>query len=452
MHSYIPDYLAIQATTPKQNILGQLYLNEVEAFQKKCMQSMTATPSDPTKYFIDPSTLGTLVPVDPKMSSFAELTNNRRQFKPLNYGYIFQNVIKKILTLNGTFSFEEAIVEINKFKEKAGLHFYGAVLRKGDKLINPYHILTPISYMKNKEVFNDKYTVLLFFYSNINSLFSDGFKRPDADKGDKEYCETLLNNIIKCSNHQDVEIKAPNNLEGFYTNKSIATPSDRATTRSYARNSFEDLKYHVLQADEITEKEFLELNYVHQTSIGSSKNDTYLLSAHQIMVNGVFAPEYGVSLLKKSRNSLYGTFLTPSASCNIQSDSLKKSLTFASVCTGRESQSTLKGISSLHCCNYASAYNSSSHSDLSVIFAKESIEKCTTIYDKIGILPKTLKDTPTPEELERIANFADYITYMTETFKLSLMEIEARYQTIKGQQNGKEKEKTAPEANNANWI
>jgi len=450
MYSYIPDYLAIQATTPKQNILGQLYLNEVEAFQKKCMQSMTATSSDPTKYFIDPSTLGTLVPVDPKMSSFAELTNNRRQFKPLNYGYIFQNVIKKILTLNGTFSFEEAIVEINKFKEKAGLHFYGAVLRKGDKLINPYHILTPISYMKNKEVFNDKYTVLLFFYSNINSLFSDGFKRPDADKGDKEYCETLLNNIIKCSNHQDVEIKAPNNLEGFYTNKSIATPSDRATTRSYARNSFEGLSYHVLQADEITEKEFLKLNYVHQTNIGSSKSDTYLLSAHQIMVNGVFAPEYGVSLLKKSRNSLYGTFLTPSASCNIQSDSLQKSLTFASVCTGRESQSTLKGISSLHCCNYASAYNSSSHSDLSVIFAKESIEKCTTIYDKIGILPKTLKDTPTPEELERIANFADYITYMTETFKLSLMEIEARYQTIKGQQNGKEKEKTPSEANNAN--
>ena len=450
MYSYIPDYLAIQATNPKQNILGQLYLNEVEAFQKKCMQSMTATPSDSTKYFIDPSTLGTLVPVDPKMSSFAELTNNRRQFKPLNYGYIFQNVIKKILTLNGTFSFEEAIVEINKFKEKAGLHFYGAVLRKGDKLINPYHILTPISYMKNKEVFNDKYTVLLFFYSNINSLFSDGFKKPDADKGDKEYCETLLNNIIKCSNHQDVEIKAPNNLEGFYTNKSIASPIDRATTRSYARNSFEDLKYHVLQADEITEKEFLELNYVRQASIGSSKSDTYLLSAHQIMVNGVFAPEYGVSLLKKSRNSLYGTFLTPSASCNIQSDSLKKSLTFASVCTGRESQSTLKGISSLHCCNYASAYNLSSHSDLSVIFAKESIEKCTTIYDKIGILPKTLKDTPTPEELERIANFADYITYMTETFKLSLMEIEARYQTIKGQQNGKEKEKTAPEANNVN--
>ena len=56
MNSYIPDYLATQATNPKQNILGQLYLNEVEAFQKKCMQSMTATPSDPTKYFIDPNT------------------------------------------------------------------------------------------------------------------------------------------------------------------------------------------------------------------------------------------------------------------------------------------------------------------------------------------------------------------------------------------------------------
>lgn len=442
MNSYIPDYLATQATNPKQNILGQLYLNEVEAFQKKCMQSMTATPSDPTKYFIDPNTLGTLVPVDPKMSSFAEITNNRRPFKGIPYQYIFNNVIKKILTLNGTFSFEEAIVEINKFKEKAGPHFYGAVLRKGDKLINPYHILTPISYMKNKEVFNDKYTVLLFFYSNINSLFSDGFKRPDADKKDKEYCETLLNNIIKCSNHQDAEVKSPNNIEGFYTSASISSPTERFTSRTYSRNSFAYLKYHVLQAEEITEKEFLALNYVTQNSVSPSSGETYLLSAHQIMVNGVFAPEYGVSLLKKSRSSLYGTFLTPSASCNIQSDSINKSLTFASVCTGRESQSTLKGISSLHCCNYASAYNSHAHSDLSIVFAKESIEKCTTIYDKIGILPKTLKDTPTPEELERIANFADYITYMTETFKLSLMEIEARYQTIKGQQNGKEKEQT----------
>ena len=450
MISFIPDYLATQATLPKQNILGQLYLNEVEAFQKKCMQSMTATSTDPTKYFIDPNTMGTLVPVDPKMSSFTEITNNRRPFKPINYQYIFQNVIKKILTLNGTFSFEEAIIEINKFKEKAGPHFYGAVLRKGDKLINPYHILTPISYMKNKEVFNDKYTVLLFFYSNINSLFSDGFKRPDADN--KEYCETLLNNIIKCSNHQDAKVKSPNNLEGFYSNTSIADPLERVITRSYSRNSFVGLKYHVLQAEEITEKEFLELNYVSQNSIGSSSRDTYLLSAHQIMVNGVFAPEYGVSLLKKSKSSLYGAFITPSASCNIHSDSLNKSLTFASVCTGRESQSTLKGISSLHCSNYASAYNSSAHSDLSVVFAKESIEKCTTIYDKIGILPKVLKDTPTPEELERIANFADYITYMTETFKLSLMEIEARYQTIKGQQNGKEKEQTPSEENSANWV
>ena len=450
MISFIPDYLATQATLPKQSILGQLYLNEVEAFQKKCMQSMMDTSTDTTKYFIDPNTMGTLVPVDPKMSSFTEITNNRRPFTSMNYQYIFQNVIKKILTLNGTFSFEEAIIEINKFKEKAGPHFYGAVLRKDDKLINPYHILTPISYMKNKEIFNDKYTVLLFFYSNINKLFSDGFKRPDADKKDKEYCETLLNNIIKCSNHQDAEVKSPNNLEGFYSNATVANPLERATTRSYSRNSFTGLKYHVLQAEEITEKEFLELNYVSQNNIGSSSGDTYLLSAHQIMVNGVFAPEYGVSLLKKSRSSLYGTFLTPSASCNIQSDSLNTSLTFASVCTGRESKSTLQGISSLHCCNYASAYNFHAHSDLSIVFAKESIEKCTTIYDKIGILPKVLKDTPTPEELERIANFADYITYMTETFKLSLMEIEARYQTIKGQQNGKEKEQTPSEANSAN--
>ena len=427
MNSPIPDFLFTQATAT-QSLLGQLLLSELESFQIKTMQTIDKTSSS-VDYYINSSTSGTLVPISPMMDSYVSMLKNRKTFSRCTYTHLFNNVTRKILTLDGKFSFQQALLEIDKFRIKAGKHFYGAVLRSGsDKLINPYHVLTPISFMKHPEIYSDQFSVLLYFYSNRTEAESDTsatFSRRDTD-----YITDLLNNIIKCSNHK-AETHVPNNIESILINNTASSISNSIHSATY--NSLFGLSINVLSADEITEDTFNNLNYEGQ--IHSSSSDTLLLAAHQIMVNGIFAPEYGVSLLKKTNSGLHGTFLTPSASCNIQSNSLNSSLTWASVCTGRESQRTFDGISSLHCSNYASAYNREAHSSGSMLLADLSIAKTVEIYQKIGLLPIPLPSTPSADEISIASDFMAYIEHMTTNFKLDLPQIEARYQLILGQTN-----------------
>ena len=431
MNTNIPSLLFKEATA-SQSLLGNLVLSELEAFQIKTMQTIEKTSSaDSLSYYINPQSNGVLIPVSPDMASYTALLKNRRTFSWKRYEYIFSNVTSKILTLSGKFKFEQALLEIEKFRLKAGPHFYGAVLRgSSSKLINPFHILTPISYMKHPEKFEGDFQVLLYFYSNRSKAEKD-LGNPTSDT--KDYLNDLLSNIIKCSNHK-AETKIPNNIENFMDFN--RTSSVRNLITSSEGQSLSNLRINVVSADEISDEAFEQIDYRTTSLSNSSSSDSMLLSAHQIMVNGIFAPEYGVSLLKKSSRGLYGTFLTPSASCNIQSSSLNSNLTWAGVCTGRESQRTFEGISSLHCSNYASAYNSSSHSDGSITLADLSILRSVEIYQKIGLLSIPLSDTPSEEEIKQSSDFMQYLEYMTLTFKLDLPQIEARYQTIIGQTNG----------------
>lgn len=437
MRSPIPSILYKEAHNPF-SFLGQITLAELEAFQIKAMQTVEKTATDAAiSYYINPSSGGILIPVSSDMASYADMMKNRKTFSWKNYSYLFQNVTSKILTLNGKYTFHQALLEIDKFRLKAGLHFYGAVLRaSSSKLINPFHILTPVSYLKHPEKFTDQYQVLLYFYSNrskaeiaLSSL---------SDKSTTDYINGLLNNIIKCSNHK-VETKSPNNIENFVTIQEADTVRNLAVTRETSGQNLANIRINVVSADEITAEAAETLDYSTTTLQTTSNTDSLMLAAHQIMVNGIFAPEYGISLLKKGRG-LYGTFLTPSASCNIQSDSLNSSLRWSSVCTGRESQRTLEGISSLHCSNYASAYNSRAHSDGTMLLADLSILRSVEIYQKIGLLSVPLSDTPSTEELEKSTDFMTYLEYMTDKFKLDLPQIEARYQTIIGQTNGQKEQ------------
>lgn len=438
MTTNIPSLLFKEATA-SSSLLGKLVLSELEAFQIKTMQTIEKTASaDSLSYYINPQSNGILIPVSPDMASYTDILRNRRTFNWWNYSYLFKNVTRKILTLSGKFKFEQALLEIEKFRLKAGPHFYGAVLRgNSSKLINPFHILTPISYMKHPEKFEGDFQVLLYFYSNRPKVEKE-LGTPKSDT--KDYLNGLLNNIIKCSNHK-AETKIPNNIENFMEFSKHETVRSLITDGSGQHQSFSNLRINVLSAEEISDEAFEQLEYKTSSLSNSSTSDSMVLAAHQIMVNGIFAPEYGVSLLKKGSRGLYGTFLTPSASCNISSGSLSASLTWAGVCTGRESQRTFEGISSLHCSNYASSYNSSAHSEGSITLADLSILRSVDIYQKIGLLSIPLSDTPSEEEIKQSSDFLQYLEYMTINFKLDLPQIEARYQTIIGQTNG-QKEQT----------
>lgn len=438
MKSPITSILYKEAHNPF-SFLGQITLAELEAFQIKAMQTVEKTATDAAiSYYINPSSGGVLIPVSSDMASYTDMMKNRKTFSWKSYSYLFENVTSKILTLDGKYTFHQALLEIDKFRLKAGIHFYGAVLRaSSSKLINPFHILTPVSYLKHPEKFTDQYQVLLYFYSNrskaeiaLSSL---------SDKSTTDYINGLLNNIIKCSNHK-VETRSSNNIENFVTNSNVSSVSSLATRKDTIGQNLANIRINVVSADEITAEAAEDLDYSTQLLPTTSHTDSLILAAHQIMVNGIFAPEYGISLLRKGRD-LHGTFLTPSASCNIQSASLNGSLRWASVCTGRESKRTLEGISSLHCSNYASAYNREAHSNGSMLLADLSIIRSVEIYQKIGLLSIPLSETPSAEELEKSTDFMTYIEYMTDKFKLDLPQIEARYQTIIGQTNG-QKEQT----------
>ena len=453
LHQNIPTRLLNQALTTK-SLLGQLILEEMKAFETKSMTTLTTSrdASQDSSYFVNKDTSGTLIPVSQKMQSYVDLLNLREvPHTVYSYKYLFENVTNKILTLSGSYTFKEALVQIEKFRVKAGAHFYGAILRstsKKDRIINPFHILTPLTYAKRPDTYpeTEKFTVLLYFYANrkkVERLYNVDNNTPS----DTEYVDKLLNLILMCANHKE-EVHSPNIIEGFHSLSRISVYNyrNRHMQSSGVEHTFESLTFSTLSANTITEAEYKKLNYkLANQAVGSA---TLLLAAHQVMVNGIFAPDYGVSLLKKTSSTLSGTFLTPSVSCNIQSSANYRNLTWASVCTGRESQRTLQGISSLHCSNYASAYNSSSISNNSLLLADLSIEKSITLYQKLKLLPVELTSTPSAEELQALSiDFMTYLDYMTTTFSLDLIAIEARYNYIKtlGQTNETDKNKNTEE-------
>ena len=449
----IPTKLLNQALTTK-SLLGQLILEEMKAFETKSMTTLTTSrdASKDSSYFVNKDTSGTLIPVSQKMQSYVDLLKLRKVPHTVDsYKYLFENVTNKILTLSGSYTFKEALVQIEKFRTKAGTHFYGAILRstsKKDRIINPFHILTPLTYAKRPDTYpeTEKFTVLLYFYANRKKV-ERSYNVDNNTPSDTEYVDKLLNLILMCANHKE-EVHSPNIIEGFHSFNRTAVYNyrNRHIQSSGGAHTFASLTFSTLSANTITEAEYKKLNYkVANQSVGAA---TLLLAAHQVMVNGIFAPDYGVSLLKKTSSTLSGTFLTPSVSCNIQSASNYKNLTWASVCTGRESQRTLQGISSLHCSNYASAYNSSAISNNSLLLADLSIEKSITLYQKLKLLPVELTSTPSAEELQALSiDFMTYLDYMTTTFALDLIAIEARYNYIKtlGQTNETDKNKNTKE-------
>lgn len=449
----IPTRLLNQALTTK-SLLGQLILEEMKAFETKSMTTLTTSrdASKDSSYFVNKDTSGTLIPVSQKMQSYVDLLKLRKVPHTVDsYKYLFENVTNKILTLSGSYTFKEALVQIEKFRTKAGAHFYGAILRstsKKDRIINPFHILTPLTYAKRPDTYpeTEKFTVLLYFYANRKKV-ERSYNVDNNTPSDTEYVDKLLNLILMCANHKE-EVHSPNIIEGFHSlnRKAVYNYRNRHIQLSGGEHTFKSLTFSTLSANTITEAEYKKLNYKLANQSGGS--ETLLLAAHQVMVNGIFAPDYGVSLLKKTSSTLSGTFLTPSVSCNIQSSSNYKNLTWASVCTGRESQRTLQGISSLHCSNYASAYNSSSISNNSLLLADLSIEKSITLYQKLKLLPVELTSTPSAEELHALSiDFMTYLDYMTTTFSLDLIAIEARYNYIKtlGQTNETDKNKNTKE-------
>ena len=427
------------ALTHPNNTLSQLILREVDSFIINAKSSLLPSTSLSSEDYFIGEDGGTLVPVDSNMKAYADLVTNRITPKHFcNYRLLFDNVTHRIITLQNRMTYTDAILEIEKYRRKAGNHFYGALIRDGSKIINPYHVLTPMSYLKAPDVFKGTFKVYIFFYKDLNKAIEDTNAVFDSES--ELYIQEQLNSIIKCTSHKVALNTVSTNQSLLSMDINNGSTDDfqafdpRVSTSHLSALSVLDLQLlNIKQEDTVN---YPLLNHI--SSAVNSTNGKKLLIATQVMSTGIVAPEYSVSLLNLG-TSLSGTFLTPSVSANISTATISNSLTFSSVCTGRESQITYKGISSLHHSNYSSAFNPSGHSEYSILLARESVLKSVQIYERLGLVPTDPSSLPiSDEELAHFnTSFESFATYMITKHNFDLPSIENRYNQLKDK-HGKE--------------
>lgn len=340
-----------------------------------------------------------IYPVDVKLQSIVDLlhyksfcTKNEHP-KLHHYEKLFNSVTSTILTIEGTYTYREAINKIIPFINKAGANFYGAILRKDSIIINPFSVAAIIPHLNSNH--QDKFNIILYFYKDRASLD----KTYETNESDPELVNTMIENILK----------------------PIGTP----VTYSTKITSVETLTEGQFKIEQ-SMRVHIDDNFSANSAI---KSENYIV-AHQAVTRGVLAPFYGATILSKEPTSgASGAHITPMLCANVGSPSTDNGtlratksspISFGSVCTGSQPNSTLKGLTALTQCNMLSPYNRNTIVAGALAYVDASINKCLEIYKKVGyiedytpIITPTVVDTPFPQ-LAIIAYFenelADYIT------------------------------------------
>lgn len=340
-----------------------------------------------------------IYPVDVKLQSIVDLlhyksfcTKNDHP-KLHHYEKLFNSVTSTILTIEGTYTYREAINKIIPFINKAGANFYGAILRKDNIIINPFSVAAVIPHLNSNH--QDKFNIILYFYKDRVSLD----KYYETNESDPELVTTMIENMLK----------------------PIGTP----VTYSTKITSLETLTEGQFKIEQ-SMKVHIDDNFSANTAI---KSENYIV-AHQAVTRGVLAPFYGATLLSKEpTSSASGAHITPMLCANVGTPttenhalrSTKSSpISFGSVCTGSQPNSTLKGLTALTQCNMLSPYNRNTIVAGALAYVDASINKCLEIYKKVGyiedytpITTPTVVDTPFPPEAIQAYfenELADYIT------------------------------------------
>ena len=322
-----------------------------------------------------------------------EFVKGHTLFRALPNRTSFQNIIKRSRvvikrSLNRIpaghsyteMSLANAMTSINKIKIALGSKFYGALLIKGKVKINPLHPLVAMSLVSSEEAASlpKQWKVAVFVYK-------------DRDKLDTLYKSSSADPKIIEENLRD--------LINIYANR-----VDTVTK--------------VITSKPIGDGDKLELSYVVENHVDSDHNGEAMAVAHQLLTNGIIIPYYGTSLLKMTPNSTSGLNVSPMISSNISHDfSLADgtgfdlggvpaiNVRYSSVCTGSQSNKTLKGLRTLTHSNTLSPYNRSIITDGSLPFVEACNNKSIEIFKLANVIkaePENDKDEtePTPQEPE----------------------------------------------------
>lgn len=339
-----------------------------------------------------------IYPVDVKLQSIVDLlhyksfcTKNEHP-KLHHYEKLFNSVTSTILTIEGTYTYKEAINKILPFINKAGANFYGAILRKDNIIINPFSVAAIIPHLNSNH--KDKFNIILYFYKDRVNLD----KSYETNESDPELVTTMIENMLK----------------------PIGTP----VTYSTKITSVETLTEGQFKIEQ-SMRVHIDDNFSTNSAI---KSENYIV-AHQAVTRGVLAPFYGATLLSKEPTSgASGAHITPMLCANVSapttnngtlSPTKSSPISFSSVCTGSQPNSTLKGLTALTQCNMLSPYSRNTIVAGALAYVDASINKCLEIYKKVGyiedytpIITPTVVATPFPPEAIQAYfenELADYI-------------------------------------------
>lgn len=415
-------------------ILEQMFKNEIEDFTK----TFKANPTSLNIVQEDTSIKGDVIyPIDLRLQSVVDLLSNKsycQSATPIvtnDYKALFDNVTKKILTIEGEYTFKDALEKVLPFIEKAGPNFYGVLFRNGNTIINPFNIAAVLSHITSYGENSPRFKIMLYFYPNRNEL-DNTYSTHEANI---EMINTNIDNVLK-SRASKVEIT---------TNTLEAEADDQGTIR-------------ILTGSKV--------KTVSRQSYNASK-ENYIV-AHQGITRGVIAPYYGYSALAKDKTGpASGFHLSPFLCANISYSApsdLKDNIIYTSVCTGSQPRNTLKGLTALTQCNMLSPYNRSIILNGALKFADICIKKSLEIYFKaklISYIP-TYKEVieELPEDLINIYE-KDGLIGVQEYYENSLEFKEAveatkgfisKYNKLKGQQNDKTTKDSESAADSATEV
>lgn len=282
---------------------------------------------------------------------------------------LFKEVTTKVISIKANADIRTCLKTINQYRKKAGLNFYGALLRSTSKksiIINPFHPLTAIA-LSNSHNRTDKYNILIYFY-------------PNRSKMDQKFNSKTADISVMNENLNDI-------LRTYQSDLSKEQIVEDVTNNEHNNDRF-DVKYRI------------------KTDKNNVDGADYYIVAHQLVTKGIISPYYGTSFIKKSNNSTYGKHLAPFRSANIGAGDATK---WTSVCTGSQPKN-FEGFKSLTHSNLSSPFSTTNIMNGALIYADLCINKAYTIYQKIGLIDningliiEPIKDSTPPSLMSRLS-------------------------------------------------
>lgn len=268
---------------------------------------------------------------------------------------LFGNVTGKLLTLDGEFSYAEALQQIEKFVSRAENNFYGAVLKGSDSLINPFHPLVASMALSTGVPTNALFKVIMYFYDNRTNL-------------DKKFStKTALSALVNANIDNLLRVSTSKTKANVLNILDVVTREDHAEIRAYIPANVND-------------------------SIDMAT--THTVVAHQFLTKGIMAPYYGTSLIKTPVGEYSkGIHISPMRSVNISNTQpttqgvvRERVATYNSVCTGSHNSGILENLRVLSHANLSSPYSRITVFEGALAYVDACIDKSRALYKAAGLL------------------------------------------------------------------